>query len=89
MNWQGLSKSNEPCKVGPDHWCRLHRQRWLATQICGGLIKGLWEQAITLAVWTQMKAVGVSHGDSALCKELAAQVSRMKAGELTRYLGKA
>lgn len=31
-----------------------------------------------------MKAVGVPSGDTALCKALAAQVSRMKAGELTR-----
>lgn len=51
--------------------------------------KACGEHAITLAVWTQMKAVGVPHGDAALCKELAAQVSLLKAGELTRYLGKA
>lgn len=51
--------------------------------------KACGEQAITLAVWTQMKAVGAPHGDPALCKELAAQVSWMKAGQPTRYLGKA
>lgn len=42
VKWQGLSKSNGPCKVGPVHQCRFQRQRWLAMWICDSLIKGLW-----------------------------------------------
>lgn len=36
--------------------------------------KACRKQAITLSVWTQMKAVGVPHEEVAPCKELAAQV---------------